>query len=288
MRLLEVLTRTRFQIFTYPHGTLNNTAVPEGAGSGFVLEYKDKLFFITADHVCHPDDYEDEDCSRSFDDKDVAIVNNWIEKDPQTDKEVHILTPIGGFYYFTQFNFSQDNGLTDGKPYDATFAILDRSKIVRPLKSEPLFVQDAPDVPGDLDMIPIPSKSIITPTTDDRYIVYGHTNFSFNKDTNLLNWEVTHHEDMVYSGETGDYYLLTPNEPINNKDWKGISGSPVFNLQGGLLGILCGGNKDRNVIYVMKIKKLLSFIDSTLQIIDIEAKRTSCEDHKDSTDITQE
>lgn len=272
LRLLEVLTRTRFQVFTYPQGTLSDTAIPDGAGSGFVLSYKDKLFFITADHVCHPDDYGDNSTSRSFDDKDVAIVNNWIEKDPETGKDLHILTPIGGFYYFTQFKFDKFGGISEGgKPYDASFAILDTSKFVKPLKSETLLVEGGPDVPGGLDMIPVPSESIIVPSHNDRFIVYGHTNFTFNKSTNLLEWKVTHHEDMTYYGERGDYYLLKPNEPIIVEEWKGISGSPVLNLQGGLLGILCGG--DNEYIYVMNIHKLLSFIDTTLQIEELETKK---------------
>ena len=58
MRLLEVLTRTRFQVFTYTQGGLAKGDVPQGAGSGFVLRYKDRCFFVTADHVCHPDDYK--------------------------------------------------------------------------------------------------------------------------------------------------------------------------------------------------------------------------------------
>lgn len=266
MRLLEVLTRTRFQVFTFPQGTLSDTAIPEGAGSGFVLEYNGKLFFVTADHVCHPDDYKPGVTQRSFDDKDVAIVNNWIEKDPKTGKDTHILTPIGGLYYFTQLKFDLNAGFGDIKPFDATFAVFNLSKVLKPLKNEPLYVAGGSDVPGGLDMIPVPSHTIITPNADDRYIVYGHTQFTFNTTTSLLEWKVTHHENMTYLCENGDYYVLKPNEPVKDKEWKGISGAPVFNLQGGLLGILCGGNETYSVVFVMKIQKLLSFIDTTMKI----------------------
>ena len=58
----------------------------------------------------------------------------------------------------------------------------------------------------------------------------------------------------------------TPAEPIVGKAWHGISGAPVLNQTGGSLGILCGGDPDHNAIYVMSMKKVLSLIDSTLQI----------------------
>lgn len=271
MRLLEVLTRTRFQIFTYPQGTLSDTAIPEGAGSGFVLDYKGKLFFITADHVCHPDDYKPGVTQRSFDDKDVVILNNWIEKDERTGKDTHLITPLGGFYYFTKVKFDINLGLGDSKPFDTAFCILDSTCFQRPLKSEPLYVDGGPDVPGGLDMIPVPSNSIITPQPTDRYIVFGHTQYKFNTTTKLLEWQVTHHEDMTYLKENGDYYVLRPNEPVKDEEWHGISGSPVFNQEGGLLGILCGGSQKYNIIFVMKIQSVLTLIDTTLKIEEIES-----------------
>ena len=272
MRLLEVLTRTRFQVFIFTRGGLASGAVPVGAGGGFMMSYKNMLFFITADHVCHPDDYKGGLTQRSFEDKDVAIVNNWIEKD-EKGKDTHVLTPIGGFYYFTGYTFDPQNLFGDSKPVDATFAIIDPSRIVRPLKSEPLLVEGGPDVPGGLDMIPIPSESVITPTQEDRYIVYGHIKYTLNSTTNLLDWRIKHHEDMTYLCESGDYYVLRPNEPVINEEWEGISGSPVFNQQGGLLGILCGGSEKHNVIFVMKIQTVMSFIDTTLKIEEIERRK---------------
>lgn len=58
MRLLELLTRTMFQVFTFPLGTMKNGVYPNGAGSGFMLLHNEKRIFVTADHVCHPGDYK--------------------------------------------------------------------------------------------------------------------------------------------------------------------------------------------------------------------------------------
>lgn len=64
--------------------------------------------------------------------------------------------------------------------------------------------------------------------------------------------------------------MLTPAEQIVNKDWEGISGASVLNQTGGLLGILCGGNPKDNSIFVLKMKAVLSLIDTTLRIEEIE------------------
>lgn len=53
MSLLELLSRTRLQVFTYEQGTMAKMAYPNGAGSGFFLRHKDRMinFGIHADRV---------------------------------------------------------------------------------------------------------------------------------------------------------------------------------------------------------------------------------------------
>lgn len=274
MRLLEVLTRTRFQVLTFPKGMVATGGNPTGAGSGFILLHKGKSIFVTADHVCHPNDYEHKITKRSFDDKDVAIVNNYTMKD-RGGVEMPILTPIGGFYYFDKFKFTADKGFDDFTPYDATFAIMGADRFQTPFLSEPLYVANGEDVPGGLEMIQIPSGNVVTPNSTDCYIVYGHTRLRWAADNVHLVWDINHHEDMVYVREEGDYYVLRPNEPIVNEQWSGISGSPVLNQEGGLLGILCSGRPDLNEIYVMKMQSVLSLIDTTLRIEEIERQKNT-------------
>lgn len=270
MSLLELLTRTRFQIFTYQRGTMMKNAYPDGMGSGFFLLHKEKVILVTADHVCHPFDHVQGRTQRVFEDKDVALVNNWVEKDAK-GIDMPILTPVGGFYYFDKFKVDLDKGLpNDFQPFDATFAILGKDRFQRPFKNEGMQVLNGPTIPAGLDMIPIPTDAVVEPKADDWYICYGHTNFDLADDNIHLKWDTTIHENMKYRCDCGDYYVLTPAEPIVNKDWEGISGAPVLNQTGGLLGILCGGNPQDNAIFVLKMKAVLSLIDTTLKIEEIE------------------
>lgn len=270
MSLLELLTRTRLQIFTYEQGTMMKNAYPDGMGSGFFLLHKEKVILVTADHVCHPFDHVQGRTQRVFEDKDVALVNNWVEKDAK-GIDMPILTPVGGFYYFDKFKVDLDKGLlNDFQPFDATFAILSKDRFQRPFKNEGMQVLNGPTIPAGLDMIPIPTDAVVEPKADDWYICYGHTNFDLADDNIHLKWDTTIHENMKYRCDCGDYYVLTPAEQIVNKDWEGISGAPVLNQTGGLLGILCGGNPKDNAIFVLKMKAVLSLIDTTLKIEEIE------------------
>lgn len=267
--LLELLNRTRLQLFTFEKGTMNKS-YPNGAGSGFFFKYKDNIFLVTADHVCHPSDHKPNINQRAFEDKDVGIVNNFVVKD-ENGIETPILTPIGGFYYFDKINFTIAKGFDDFKPFDATFAILEKDCIKYPFNNEGFWVKDGLSVNAGLSMICIPSKTIVTPVSNDWYIVYGHTHFRMSTDGFHLTWDTTIHEGMRYLKDNGDYYVLTPAMPINDKDWEGISGAPVLNQEGGLLGILCGGISKRKEIYVMKMNVVIALMDSTLRIEDIEA-----------------
>ncbi len=75
---------------------------------------------------------------------------------------------------------------------------------------------------------------------------------------------------MNYVGEKDDYHVLTPAEPIGGTTCHGTSGAPVLNQIGGLLGILCGGDSQNNAIFVLKMKAVISLIDTTLKIEEIE------------------
>ena len=271
MSLLELLTRTRLQIFTYEQGKMMQNAYPNGAGSGFFIRHKGRIILVTADHVCHPFDHEPGRTQRVFEDKDVALVNNWTEKD-DNGVDMSILTPIGGFYYFDQFKVDMAKGLlNDFQPFDAAFSVLGKDRFQRPFKNEGLKVVDGPTIPAGLDMIPIPTDAIVEPNAEDWYICYGHTNFGLADDGIHLKWDTTFHENLKYASEKGDYYVLTSTEPIDVKAWHGISGAPVLNQDGGLMGILCGGHPTLHEIYVMNMKKVLSLIDTTLRIEEIES-----------------
>ena len=79
----------------------------KGFGSGFLLRHKDRLFFITADHVVHLDDHDpaNETGQRIGIDYSPQIITNIkIEGELKS-----INLPVGGFYHLTGFGFDKDS-----------------------------------------------------------------------------------------------------------------------------------------------------------------------------------
>ena len=150
-------------------------------------------------------------------------MNDWVEKDAN-GVDVPILTSVGGFYYFDQFKFTPVAGFEDFRPVDSTLSILSDDRFQKSFKNEGIIVKDGPTVEAGLDMIAIPSEAIVEHSSDDWYICYGHTSFGLVDDGVHLKWDTTIHENMKYDSENGDYYVLTPAEPIDGKAWHGISG----------------------------------------------------------------
>lgn len=275
MSIYELLSRTRFQVLTFRKGTMANMGLPVGAGSGFMLSHKGRIIFVTADHVTHPSDYEEDGENQgSIKDMDIGVVNNWIAKDNH-GKELPIITPLGGFYYFDETKFDAQNGFEEFRPFDVTFSLLGEDSFKNPFKNEPFIIPDGKDVPAGLDMVAILSEAAVQPSSCDQYIVWGHTNFhQVPASVGVkIACDFKIHEGMSYVGNNGDYYVLNPNKPINEDEWHGISGAPVFNHEGGLLGILCGGNTSMESIYVMKMSSVLSLIDITIRAEEINQQK---------------
>ena len=93
----------------------------KGFGSGFFFQYRDKLFFVTADHVSHSDDFEEG--MRLGRDEYVWVLNNK----NSTSELATMLTPVGGLFSFDQMNVEDELSFEIPDMKDITFAILPNS-----------------------------------------------------------------------------------------------------------------------------------------------------------------
>jgi hypothetical protein len=233
MQLLELLSRTRFQVFTYEPGT--NYELPSGVGSGFMISYKEKQFFVTADHVMHRDDYGKIQ-ERKWKHYDISILNNVIILD-ENNVPKSMITPLGGFYYFEKTDIRYpDKGI---KPFDVTFMIMSEEQMKYPYKTCSIPLSDGNMLPADSDKIVIPSTTFVYGRADQMYSVLGRVKFSMtetNTETTLLNSEFTIKEELRFLRKEGDYYILQTSSVVVYEEWAGLSGSPVLDLEGGTVG----------------------------------------------------
>lgn len=271
MNIFEVAWHSTLQIVISPS---KDRQTIMSVGSGFFLEHHSRLFFVTADHCLHCDDYEVESSERMGTEYYVSIVNNIpMKKDGQLGMQI---TPIANFTFYDELHLhtSSYNGDDiiqgiDVELQDATFS---------EVKSIPMIITTNFDddnlgvhiSKGD-PITYIRSEAATEPHDDDYYLVMGciHNKILQQPTGNpILTRESTCHVNLRYIGEDceGNYKLRPEDYPVDGANWHGISGAPVLGGHGRLLGILVAGSKEANYVSVYPIKKLLDLIDKSLAI----------------------
>lgn len=228
----------------------------KGFGSGFFIEYKDKLFFITADHVVHIEDHEVQ--MRVGKDDYIWVINNINSNEELST----MLTPIGGLYSFDQINLIDDLSLEIPDMEDISFAILPNS-FKNPFLTNELKIEDKILVPCGKEKIIIKSECLDEIKETDYCLVESCVHW--NLDGIKLNRSNCIYQDLKLDGidAQGDIILKYPFKIIH-KDWAGISGAPVFNDSGRLIGMIIEVSEHNDTIKVIPMKKILKLMDIAL------------------------
>ncbi|HVA97634.1 MAG TPA: hypothetical protein VNG53_01965 [Bacteroidia bacterium] len=110
--LYDILVKTSYHTqITRPND--KNLENPVGFGSGFIVEFNNNNFFVTADHTLHLDDYDDENKERLETEYVISIFNNY---NPPDNFPSTIFTPLGSFHYMDEINLDEPEMLF--KPVD--------------------------------------------------------------------------------------------------------------------------------------------------------------------------
>ena len=257
MTLVEYFWKASQQIVMLTPNKAPNPDI-EGWGSGFLLLYKGHRFLVTCDHNVHmEDDYSEGE--RKGIDYGVGIICNY--SDPDNPLSMGLIT-VSGFIFYDTFDIDMPE-LTELK--DVTFAEL-KNDFMLPIltnrlcgydgsiwvhEGEPKLFINA-DHTADLDI----SKE---------YVITGCIR---NKISGIvMNRTTTFRERITYAG-TQRFGLSVLENPSNVilSDWKGLSGSPVFNEDGNLVGMLNEVVAGKQSLYVTPIKSILKLIDYYLAV----------------------
>lgn len=196
-------------------------------GSGFLVCYKGKPFFITADHNLHFDDYESKE-ERTGNEYIIAIVNN-VNKDLST-----VLTPLGGFYYAEQLCLDKNKK----NLIDVSICLLKEMHFQYPFITHEISINDNSKiiVQAGIEKSFYDSTQFAEPKANQKYAIYGvvHNNIKgiIGQRTNAL------YCDISYSSTCGNYHIFLFPSETKYEDWAGISGSPVFDYEGNIVGVV--------------------------------------------------
>jgi hypothetical protein len=252
LTLIEVLAKTTYQV-QITKSSNKEFDRPIAFGSGFLVNYKNELIFVTADHNIHIEDYELYE--RTGIDNVASIFNNISKKEEFST----LLTPVGPFYYMEKFDITKPNE----KPelFDVAICLMNKEKIEAPFLTEQIN-----DHNGNVLVQPNEPKftfseeQMVEATTNDHYFIYGKIKPEIR--TVFLHRIDTMKENITFIQQSGDYLLFNTNEIITDgKDWSGLSGSAVLNQEGNCVGVLCSINEGTKSIWVKSIQKVKVLMD---------------------------
>lgn len=230
----------------------------KGWGSGFFLQYKGRLFLVTADHVSHPEDF---DAGIRLGKDDYVWVYNNITK---SDELSTLLTPIGGLYYFDRCNLNDELSLQIPDMQDVSFAVLPNS-FHFPFLTHELKVGEEILVPADEEKIIIDARCSAELKESDYCLVEGCILWNI-KNGLILDRCNAVHQDLTLEeiDDEGNYILKYP-QPVIYKYWAGISGAPVFNAEYRLIGMIIAVNPHNDTVNVIPIKKILDLMSFAIR-----------------------
>ena len=251
--LREILIKTNYQIVIHKEKTFDN--FPIAFGSGFFINYKENLFFLTADHNMHYNDHQKNE--RLGIDNYVGILNNISDMENLST----IISPIGGFYFMESYDLSKTD--FDFQLFDVAISLLDGSKFKAPFLTDENFKdEDGNQIvsPKQLKVVFL-NEHFAEPNVNDRYYIYGKIKPKLKG--LFLHRQGTFKTNLRFVCKFGAYSLLNTEEIITDiNDWAGLSGSPVINQDGKFIGVLCSVNENTKSVFVKPIKSFLPLLET--------------------------
>ena len=244
MGTIELLVRTHFTLVAAVKGSNLKDVI--GYGSGFMMLYRGYKFFVTAAHVNEPT-WSVKSKVKKIMDNDVAIVTHIATTQGGVMQTLYI--PIGNFVYINEIHIdpSKTDILKDIEaseqdpiPVDVAVAMVEERPGVFTF-SDYLIPEDENEDWETKSKIIIPYDVVTGPDVDDHYFVYGRVKFDPRTDeygTPYVYSEPKCHPDMEYvSTLEGNVHVFKATEDVIYDEWAGISGSPVLNPDGFVVGI---------------------------------------------------
>lgn len=232
-------------------------------GSGFFFQYRDKMFLVTADHVSHSDDFDEG--KRLGKDYYLWVFNNI----SSTIELSTMLTPIGGLFSFDQLNTEDELSFDIPDMKDISFAMLPNS-FKHPFLTHELKIDKDVIVEAGKEKLFISSECVAELSDTDYCLIEGCVKWDIKNGITLPRYNVFHQDLKLERINEDGYYILKYPNPVIYEEWAGLSGGPVFNDKGNLIGMAISVYEENATICVIPIKKITDLIDLA---IDFENKK---------------
>ena len=251
LTLNHLMARTSLFVQINLSSDLSFTHKPMGYASGFFFKYHEDFFFITADHVPHDKDHENG--KRTGNGDLIAVHTNKVDNKLLASQ----IAPMSGIYYFDTFDVDQTTD--DLKPFDLCICKLNEELINLDYYTQQIEFPDELLYAGECKYA-ISLEFVDAPSENDTYYIFGHICSGYQG--LMLQQVAVLQSDLKYIDTCGDYFLLnTKDEIISDKYWSGLSGSLVYNQNGGCIGMLTSINVNSKSVWALSFKSILALLD---------------------------
>lgn len=226
------------------------TKIPTGGGMGCLINYKERNFFISVQHVT---DEEGEETCIEF-----GKINS-------EGKNVYC---VGGLNYVDEFEISN---LYDKEPELKEIGPLDISYVEI---TDPLDIEQN-QITFNSDVVTKDKKRILSddlqtlPNYDEGYCFYGKIN-------GKLEGLTLERQDKIVLGLKYDkkvgYFerFLLHDVMTNPEDYEGTSGAPIISEEGFVVGFVAHGIENTNHLYAFSALELSKYLDIYIDLNPIK------------------
>lgn len=246
MSLTELAVRASYQVVVMDENL--STATPESMGSGCILMYKERLFFLTVAHVT------------DFDNTIVLVETNKTSKEGNAETYC-----VGAMNYFKVGWITNEDKPTDPNDPEAAlfetidFAFAELKEPIEALQNEVDF-QHHGKVHQSTKIIIPESQLDSQPSSDKLSLFFGTINpLSFDV---YLERQPKLTVDCRFDGVKDNYYKFTLPRTVNNSaEFRGTSGSPIFDEDSNFLGLITFGYVGTDEIYIFPNTEIKRYLD---------------------------
>ena len=229
--------RVNLALSSVPLRKLNDTNIPIGFASGCLLRYKEKLFLLSVAHATRTGRWALE----------LSIDNSGEGTRLYQFGTVNLLASgnlFSGRFQEVDFSYVEihDQLVGDLAPY-----------LLLPDENDPSVIMHIPrsELKSDLSTIP---------NFDNTFGFCGLVrNFEKN---GILRADIRLETDLKYIGNFDDMYMFRLNTEYNDSDdYRGCSGAPILDQDGGLISLIVSGLKEKNAILGIALRHYKSVLD---------------------------
>lgn len=234
--LNEILVKTTYFVQSNKAGDKEFRGEPQAYGTGFMVLYKGRTFFVTADHIAH---VKDHDVKQRTGEDNVVGVHTYAKR----ELSAQVILLLESFY-------AEKYNIKTGKSELVDVCV---TPLTPEQKATPFFTPtiELPEriIEKGEQMLIIAEDGFSEPNENDTYYVCGHTRPHI-KNGVFIEYEKAFKNNLKFRLRDDDHLLFNTEDIIMDyDDWAGISGAPIFNQEGKCAGIITSVNVGSKMVW---------------------------------------